>query len=100
MDIPEAVALLQDNSLDWPEDLDAIRIPLANLLTYSQEVEGHPELTLAAEQVAECFVVTEEINMDEMERWLIEAGRALGVIEQASRRERLAQQIKRLLGRL
>lgn len=99
MNIDEAVALLQDDSLTWPEDLDAIRHPLANLLAYSREVE-HPELRLAAEQVAECFVVTEELNMDEMERWLIEAGRALGVIEQSSRRERLAEQLKRLFGRL
>jgi len=85
----EAVALLRDTQLEWSDDFEAVRAPLADLLVQVSELPTH-QLDDAVDAVVSSVLDDdfERVELDALEKYLVEVCLKLGVIQASTRRSR------------
>jgi len=87
--VREAVALLRDKHLEWSDDFESIRVPLANLLERIAPLLTHqfdePVEELVSSLLNEPHEVTE---LDALEQWIVDAANQLGYFELTARRSK------------
>lgn len=101
----QALKLLRDDNLVWADEFEAIRHPLADLLDHVGQLPTHQfdefvdELVISL--LSEHPHSTHVSTTDPVERWMDDATRQLGIIEEvASRSERSKLAIQRMFGAL